>query len=100
MICESILLPVLGYFYCPNYELLFTCKLQVTVYYTSCELYFIYKLQFVINCTIYKLLFNYEIQKDKDNKAAYDNKVIIKNYFLGSLLYKELGTCYVSFSCS
>ena len=45
MICESILLPVLGYFYCPNYELLFTCKLQVTVYFTSYELLFIYKLR-------------------------------------------------------
>ena len=30
--------------------------------------------------------------KDKDDKAVYDNKVMIKNYSLRSFFDKELGT--------
>ena len=30
--------------------------------------------------------------KDKDDKGAYDNKVVIKIYSLRLLFYKELGT--------
>ena len=36
--------------------------------------------------------------KDKDDKAVYDNKVIVKNYSLGSFFDKRLGASYASFS--
>ena len=29
--------------------------------------------------------------KDKDNKAVYDNKIVIKNYSLGSFFDKNFG---------
>ena len=37
--------------------------------------------------------------KYKDDKAVYDNKVMIKNYSLGSFFDKELGAPKASFSC-
>ena len=45
--------------------------------------------------TSYFLTMSYN--KDKDDKTVYDNKVMIKNYSLGSFFDKELGGC--SFSC-
>ena len=39
--------------------------------------------------TSYFLTMSYN--KDKDDKAVYDNKVMIKNYSLRSLFDKELG---------
>ena len=37
--------------------------------------------------------------KDKDDKAVYDNKVMIKTYSLRSFFDKELGARQASFSC-
>lgn len=59
-------------------------------------------------CTSYELLFNaraasyilaMSYNKDKDDKAGYHNRVMIKNYSLGPFFDKEFGVCYTSFSC-
>ena len=64
-------------------------ELRVTVYYTSYGLLFVYELRvnLYIQVTSYFLSYN----KDKDNKAVYDNNVMIKNYSLRSLFDEELG---------
>ena len=41
--------------------------------------------------TSYFLIMSYN--KDKDDKAVYDNKVLIKNYSFRSLFDKELRAC-------
>ena len=41
--------------------------------------------------TSYFLTMSYN--KDKDDKAVYDNKIMIKNYSLGLFFDKELGAC-------
>ena len=66
-------------------------KLRVTVYCTSYELLFAYELRvnFYMRATTYFLTMSYD--KDKDDKAVYDNKVMIKNYVLRSFFDKVLG---------
>ena len=84
--------------YCTSYELLFTYELQVTVYCTSYELLLSHKLRVIVYCQVnfymrvrsHFLTMSYS--KDKDDKAVYDNKVMIKNYSLRSFFDKELGT--------
>ena len=72
-------------------------ELRVTVYCASCELLFAYELRvdFYMRVTSYFLTMSYN--KDKDDKAVYDNKVMVKNYSLESSFDKELGACL--FSC-
>ena len=84
-------------FNCTSYELLFAYELQVTIYCTSYKLLLAYELwvNFYMRVTSYFLTMSYN--KDKDDKTVYDNKVMIKNYSLGSFFDKELGGC--SFSC-
>ena len=81
------------------YKLLLAYELQVTVYYKSYELLLLHELWVIVYCTSYELLFAYELRgnfhmqtrsyfltmiynKDKDDKAVYDNKVMVKNYSL------------------
>ena len=70
--------------YCLLYEL------RDTVYCTSYELLFAYELRlnFYMRVTSYFLTVSYN--KDKDDKAVYDNKVKIKNYPFRSFLIKNL----------
>ena len=67
---------VTSFFYCKNYELRFAYVLRVIFY---------------MRVTSYFLTMSYN--KDKDDKAFYDNKIMIKNYSLGSFFDKELGAC-------
>ena len=55
-------------------------ELWVTVYCTSCELLFAYELRvnFYMRGASYFLTISY----NKDDKAAYDNKVMMNNYSL------------------
>ena len=84
-----------------TYELRVTNYLiaRVTSYFlhTSYKLLLAYELwvNFYMRVTSYFLTMSYN--KDKDDKTVYDNKVMIKNYSLGSFFDKELGGC--SFSC-
>ena len=68
-------------------------KLRFTVYCMSYELLFAYELgvNFYMRVTSYFLTMSYN--KDKDDKAVYDNNVMIKNYSLKSFFDKELGAC-------
>ena len=56
-------------------------------------LLFAYELQvtFYMRFTSYFLTVSYS--KDKDDKAAHDNKIMIKNYSLPSFFDKELWAC-------
>ena len=83
-----------------SYESLFIARvtsycllhgLRDTVYCTSYELLFVYELRVTIYCTSYKLIFTMSYNKDKDDQAVYDNKVMIKNYSLEHFLIKDLG---------
>ena len=67
----------MSYFLHTSYELLFIAR--VTSYYLLHEL----------RVTSYFLTVGYN--KDKNDKAVYDNKVMIKNYSLRSFFDKELG---------
>ena len=67
--------------YCTSYELLFSYKLRVTVYCTSYELLFTARVTSQFFTMIYT--------KDKDDKTVDDDKVMIKNYPLGSFFDKE-----------
>ena len=69
--------------YCTSYELLFIARVTSYFLYTSYGLIFICELRFTFLTVSYN--------KDKDDKAVYDNKVMIKNYFLRSFFDKELG---------
>ena len=87
--------------YCTNCQLLFAEELWVTVYCTSYEFFYCknYELRFAyvlrvifyMRVTSYFLTMSYN--KDKDDKAVYDNKIMIKNYSLGLFFDKELGAC-------
>ena len=79
--------------YCLFYEL------RVTVYCTSFKLLFAceLRLKFYMRVASYFLTISYS--KDKDNKAVYDNKVMIKNYSMKSFCEKELGASCASFLC-
>ena len=104
-------LRVASYFYCTSYKLLFVYELRVTVYCTSYELLLTYELQVTVYCTSYELLLLHKLRvivycqvnfymrvrsyfltmsysKDKDDKAVYDNKILIKNNYLGSFFDK------------
>ena len=70
-------LRVTSYFYCTSYELLLIAR--VTSYCLLHEL----------RVTSYFLTMSYN--KAKNDKAVYDNKVMIKNYSLRSLFDKGLG---------
>ena len=65
-----------------SYELLFIPRFTSNFYYTN------YALQFIRRVTSYFLTMSYN--KDKDDKAVYDNKVMIKNYFWDHFLIKNL----------
>ena len=65
------------------YELLLLHELRVIVYCTS------YELLFIARVTSYILTMSYN--KDRDDEAVYDNKVMIKNYSLRLYFDKELG---------
>ena len=78
---------VTSYFYCTSYELLFMCKLRRVINCTSYELLFICKLRRVINSTIRVTIWVTSHSKDKDDEAVYDNKVMIKNYSLGGMIF-------------
>ena len=71
------ILQVTSYFYCTSYELLLLHELWVTVYCTSYELLFTYQLRMAVYCMNHFLTMSYN--KDKDDKAVYDNKLLIKN---------------------
>ena len=66
-------------------------ELRVTVYWMSCELFFAYEsgVNFYMRVTNYLLTMSYN--KNIDDEAVYDNKVMIKNYSLRSFFDKELG---------
>ena len=74
---------VTSYLLLDLYELLFITEV------TSCFLHTSYGLLFIPRVTCYLLTMSYN--KDEDDKAVYNNKVMIKNYFLGSLFIKNLG---------
>ena len=82
---------VTSYFYCTSYELLFAYELRVTVYCTSYELLFAYELRVNLYMWVTSYFLTMSYNEDKDDKAVYDNKVMIKNYSLRSLFDKELG---------
>ena len=74
--------------YCTSYELLLLHELWVIVYYTSYDLLIIpqatnyfflmsYDLFFIARVTSYFLTLSYN--ENKDDKAAYDNKVVVNN---------------------
>ena len=88
--------------YCLLHELRVTLIARVTSYFlhTSYKLLFIPQVMSYFLCTSYELLFIARVtsyfltmsyNKDKDDKVVYDNKVMIKNYPLGSSFAKELG---------
>ena len=96
-----------SYFLHTSYKLLFiaqvasyfcctiTCyclfhELRVTVYCTSCELPLAcdLRLNFCMAVASYFLTMSYNT--DEDDKIAYDNQIMIKNYSLRSFLDKEL----------
>ena len=90
----------MSYFYCTSYELSFIARvtsycllheLRVIVYYESYETLFAYELRvnFYMRVTSYFLTMS--CNKDKNDKAVYDNNVMINNYSLRSLFDKELG---------
>ena len=58
-------------------------KLRVTLYFTS------YELLLLERVTSYVLTMSYN--KNKHDEIVDDNKVMIKNYSLGSFFAKELG---------
>ena len=62
-------------FYCTSYRLLITYELRVTVYYTSYE--------WLLACELRVTFLMMRYNKDKDDKAVYDNKCVGKNYSLG-----------------
>ena len=66
-------------------------ELRVTVYWMSYELFFAYEsgVNFYMRVTNYLLTMSYN--KNIDDEAVYDNKVMIKNYSLRSFFDKELG---------
>ena len=64
--------------YCLLYEL------RVTVYCTSYELLFAYELRVNLYMRVTSYFLTMSCNKDKDDKAVYDNKVMIKNYSLRS----------------
>ena len=80
---------VTSYLLLDLYELLFITKV------TSCFLHTSYGLLFIPRVTCYLLTMSYN--KDEDYKAVYNNKVMIKNYFLGSLFIKNLGSLSLVF---
>ena len=65
-------------------------ELRVTAYCTSCELPFAcdFRLYFCMPVASYFLTMSYNT--DEDDKIAYDNQVMIKNYSLRSFFDKEL----------
>ena len=73
---------VTGYFYCTSYELLFNARV------TSYSLLHEIRINFYMRVTSYFLTTSYN--KDKDDKAVYDNNVMVKNYPLRSFLIKNL----------
>ena len=84
--------------YCTSYELLFIVRitsycllheLRVTVSYTSYELHFACELRVNLYMWVTSYLLIMSYNKDKDDKAVYYNKVMLKNY-LRSLFDKEL----------
>ena len=66
-------------------------KLRVTVYYTIYELLFACELRVNLYMRVTSYLLTMSYNKDKDDKAVYDNKVMIKNYSLRLLFDKEVG---------
>ena len=80
---------VTSYLLLDLYELLFITEV------TSCFLHTSYGLLFIPRVTCYLLTMSYN--KDEDDKAVYNNKVMIKNYFLGSLFIKNLGSLSLVF---
>ena len=81
-----------GYLLHTSYELLFISRFRSYFYYTSKELLFIavvtgycllheLRVTFGMWVTSYYLMMRYN--KDKDDKAVYDNKCVGKNYSLG-----------------
>ena len=79
---------VTSYFYCTTYELLFSYELRVTIYCTSYFLHMNCGLLFTARVTSQFLTMSHN--KDRDNKVAYDDKVMINNYSLRSFFDKEL----------
>ena len=66
-----------------GYEWLFITRVTKYFLHTS------YELLFTTRVTSYFLTMSYN--KDKDTKAVYDNKVMIRNYSFGSFFDKRLG---------
>ena len=62
------------------YRLLY--ELQVTIYSTSYELFFADELRVNLYMRVTSYILTMSYTKDKDNKAVYDDKVMIKNYSL------------------
>ena len=83
---------VMSYFYCTSYELLFAYELHFTYEYCLLhELRVTFLMQVASYCLLHKLRVIYT--KDKDDKNVDDDKVMIKNYPLGSFFDKE---CMIS----
>ena len=99
--------PVTCYFLHTSYELLLFRELRVTFipwitsyfYCTSCKLLFIAQVTSCFSHTNYELIFLTRVtsyvsttsyNKNKDDKAVDDNKVMIKNYTLGLIFDTEL----------
>ena len=97
---QVIIIPrVASYFLHTSYELLLLHELQVIAYCTSYKLlciaqvtsYFLhtsYDVLFTAQVTSYFLTMSYN--KDKNDKAVYDNKIMIKNCYLRYFFDKEL----------
>ena len=88
--------------YGTSYELLFIARvtsyfllleLRVTVYCTSYQLFFAYKFRVNLYMRVNSYFLTMSYNKDKEDKAVYHNKVMIKNYSLRLLFYKKLGAC-------
>ena len=60
-------------------------ELRVTAYCTSYELLFAYELRVNFNIGVTTYFLTMRCNKDKDDKAVYDNKVMRKNYSVSTL---------------
>ena len=91
---------VTSYFYCTSYELLFI--IRVASYCLLNELRVTFIVQVTSYCLLHELRVNFYMRvtsyflttsysRDKDDKAVYNNKVMIKYYSLRSFFDKELG---------
>ena len=93
--CELISLRAAFIARVTSQELFLLHELQVIVYFTSYKLLFIAPVESYFLHASYSIIFTMSYNRDKDDKAVYEDKVMIKNYSLRSFFGKELRGIYV-----